>query len=1053
MKTKLKGILTLLLAFVVQITFAQEKTVSGTVSEESGPLPGVSVSVKGTTKGTETDFDGKYSIKAKPGDILSFSYIGYKTIEKTVDSASVIDVILTEDASVLEEIVVTAYGIKREKKSLGFAQQSVKGDAIGKAREMDISNAIAGKISGVQIVGNNSSTFGASTIKLRGEDNVLYVVDGIRMTDATDINPDNVASMSVLKGGSATALYGPDGVNGVVVITTKRGEKGKATFQINHATSFNTVRNLPEYQNEYGGGYSQTWNTFSYDPATDPASWAAFDGQKIVEYYADESWGPKLDGTLVRHWDSWIEGSPEFGQLRAWSPSTNSVDQFYTTGITNNTTFSFSKADDDYSIRTAMTYIDQEGVVPNSNQETTRALVNARYNVSDKFEVFANLNYESRYRLNNPDQNYGNLGSNFNQWWQRQLDFSRLRDYELNGNVYSWNIKGPRDTAPLYWDMPYFESYENIRNEEKTSFFGKIGGNYKFNDQFSVLVEARRTFNSEFRDDRGTTKSNLVVPFYDEFTLRRERNEVFGMLTYTDEYLNGDLDLTANIGAETTDYFYRSITAETSGGLTIPDFYNLAGSKDAVNTTTYISEWKSRGIFAKASLGYKDMAYLDGAYRLDWRSTANPDDNRVDTYGLSGSFLAHKVIPQNDILTFAKVRVGYSTAPLFPSVYQISAVYDVSDPLYQGEGTMSVDATQANPDLTGGKRQELEIGTELNFLNNRISLDFTYFNRKDKEIPVSVDLDGATGYSNTFVNAGQTTSTGIEVGLFGDVIKKENFTFELGVNFATLSKTVDAIYGDIQARDLSTYTSRMRLQERVGEEWGLFYGTGFATDENGNRIINESNGSYSYAQQSNKNLGSLLPDFTGGLTTNFTYKNFNLSLGFDFQVGGQYYSRTDRYYTHSGLAPKTAGLNDKGNPIRDAVADGGGVHIIGVLQTGTDAEGNPISDGTVVDTYYDAQSWFSLGNIGQIYENNLYDASYAKLRTIRFNYNVESSFVEKLKLKSATVGVFANNVWLIYSDLPWVDPSELEKRSGYNWAENGTLPSTRNVGLNLKLTF
>ncbi|APZ45068.1 hypothetical protein BW723_01605 [Polaribacter reichenbachii] len=1054
MKTTFKEILTLLLVLVVHTKIlAQEKTVSGTVSEETGPLPSVSVSIKGTGKGTETDFDGKFTIIAKPGDILSFSYVGYKTIEKTIGSSSIINVTMIEDSSVLEEIVVTAYGIKREKKSIGYAQQTVKGDAIGKAREMDISNSIAGKISGVQIVGNNSSTFGTSEIKLRGEDNVLYVVDGIRITDITDINPDNVASMSVLKGGSATALYGPDGVNGVVVITTKKGEKGKATFQINHATSFNTVTNLPEYQNEYGGGYSQTFNTFSYDPTIDPVSWAAFDGQKIVEYYADESWGPKLDGTLVRHWDSWIEDSPEFGQLRAWSPTPNDVDHFFSTGITNNTTFSFSKADEDYSIRTSLTYIDQEGVVPNSKQETTRALINTSYKISDKFEIFGNLNYESRGRLNNPDQNYGNLGSNFNQWWQRQLDFSKLREYELNGQVYSWNIKGVRDTAPLYWDMPYFESYENIRNDDKTSFFGKIGGTYTFNDKLSVLVEGRSTFNSYFSDDRGTTKSQLVTPFYTEYTSRRKRNEVFGMLTYTDEYLNGNIDITANIGAETTDYFFRSIDSDTSGGLTIPDFYNLAGSKDAVTTTSYTSEWKSRGLFTKVSLGYKDLAYLDGSYRFDWRSTANPDNNRVDTYGVSGSFLAHKIIPKNDILTFAKARVGISTSPLFPTVYQISAVYDVSDPLYQGEGTMLVDDTQANSELTGGLREEMEIGTELNLFNNRISLDFTYFNRKDKEIPVSVDLDGATGYSNTYVNAGQTTSKGVEIGIFGDVIKKEDFTFELGVNFATLSKTVDAIYGDIQARDLSTYTTSMRLQERVGEEWGLFYGTGFALDENGNRIINESNGSYSYALQNNKKLGSLLPDFTGGLTTNFTYKNFNLSLGFDFQVGGQYYSRTDRYYIHSGLSPETAGLNDKGNPKRDAVADGGGVHIVGVLQTGTDAEGNPISDGTVVDTYYDAQSWYGLGNIGLVYENNLYDASYAKLRTIRLNYNFDKSIAEKFKLDSASISVFANNVWLIYSDLPWVDPSELEKRSGYNWAENGTLPSTRNIGLNLKLTF
>ncbi|MGB0878943.1 MAG: SusC/RagA family TonB-linked outer membrane protein [Polaribacter sp.] len=1053
MKTMVKGILTLLLAFVVQINFAQEKTVSGIVSDSSGTLPGVSVLIKGTNKGTETDFDGKYSIKTQTGDVLSFSYIGYKTAERTVGVSNTINITLEEGGEVLDEIVVTALGIKREKKSLGVSQQSVKGDALVKAKEIDISNALAGKISGLQIVGNNSSTFGVSTIKLRGESNVLYVVDGVRIYSSSDINADNVADISVLKGGSATALYGPEGRNGVVIITTKRGKKGETTFGIDYALSVNSVVNLPEYQNEYGGGYSQTWNTFSYDPTQDPASWASFDGQRIPEYNADESWGPRLDGTMVRHWDSWIPNGSEFGNLRAWSPTTNDVDAFYNNAITNNTTFSFAKADENYNIRSSVSYISQEGVVPNSKRETTRVAINASYDITDKFEFYANLNYEDRYTLNNPEQNYGNLGSNFNQWWQRQLDFSRLRNYEYEGKVYSWNIKGPRNAAPLYWDMPYFHSYENTKNETKNASFGKIGGNYTFNDNFVLKAEARKTFNSYNFDDRGTTKSLLDPSFYLERATRVKRDEFFAMLSYSNKFMDDEIDLTANAGGEITNYAYRQITGQTVGGLTIPGFYNLAGSKDPASVTTNYSNWKNRGMFVRTSIGYKNMAYLDGSYRLDWRSTANPEDNRVGTYGISASLLAHKLISKNDILSFAKLRAGISTAPLFPSVYLISSTYEAGDPIYQTEVTQSISGTQPNPDLTGGIRQELEIGTEMSFLNNRLSLDFTYFNRDDKDNPVRVALDGATGYSFVYVNAGETTSKGIEFALFGDVIKKEDFRFELGVNFATLSKVVNKISEDIKSRDLSTYTSRMKLQERVGEEWGLFYGTGFAEDANGNRIIQLSGGNYSYAQQKNKYLGSLLPDFTGGLTTNFTYKNMNLNFGFDFQKGGKYYSRTERYYNHSGIAPITVGLNDKGNPKRDPVASGGGIHITGVLQTGTDADGNPTSDGTVVDTYVNPQDWYNLGNLGNIYENNLHDATYFKLRTIRFNYSFDQKIAEKLNLKSASIGAYANNVWLIYSDLPWVDPSELEKRSGINWAENGTLPSTRSLGLNFKLTF
>jgi len=1049
MKTKFNGILTLLLALVVQISFAQEKIVSGTVSDNSGALPGVSVLVKGTTTGTETNFDGKYSLKAKTGDVLSFSYLGYKTVEKTIGSSSTINVTMEEDANVLDEVVVTGLGIKRDKKALGFSQQSVKGEELVKAKETDISNALAGKISGVQIVGNASSTFGSSQIKLRGETNVLYVVDGVKVYASSDINTDNVADISVLKGGSATAIYGPEGRNGVIVITTKLAKKGEATVDVDYATTINSVTNLAGFQNEYGGGYQQDFPLFSYNPAIDPASWASFNGQKIPEYYADESWGPKLDGTMVRHWDSWIKGAPTFGELRAWSPSANDSNTFYEVALTQNASIAFNKADEKYSIRTSVSYIEQNGVIPNSKKEQTRIALNAKYNVSDKLEFFANINYENRFLLNDPEQGYANLGSNFKQWWQRQLDMKRLRNYEQYGQIVSWNINGPRDPSPLYWDMPYFHSYENLNHQNKNSVFGKVGVNYTFNDNITFTAEVRRTFNAYANDDRGTTKSKLDTPFYSQSTSQANNKEFFAMANYNNKFMADKLDVDVSVGTELSEYKYQSLSANTVGGLTIPLFYNLAGSKDPVNTSTSISQTQSRSVFTKASVGYDNMVYLDGSYRLDWKSTATPDKNRIDTYGVSASFLAHKIIPKNDLLNFAKLRAGYSTSPFFPNAYQISSIYNVGN-LYNGFGTLAVSTTQANAALEGGVRKELEIGTEMYFFNNKIQIDLTYFNRKDEGIPVGVPLDGATGYSSVTVNAGKTTSSGLELGLSGDVIRTKYFTFGLALNLATLSKVVDFIYDGVISRDLSSFSSNLLLQERVGEERGLFYGRGFANGANG-EIMYKSNGNF--ALQPNKFLGSLLPDFTGGVSTNFDYKNISLSLGFDFQVGGRYYSRTERYMDHSGLTSITAGLNDKGNPLRDPVASGGGVHIVGVLQTGTDASGNPISDGTVVDRYVDAQGYFSSGNLGNSYENNVHDATYAKLRSIRFNYTLNKDFINKFNIKSASIGAFANNVWLIYSTVSWIDPSELEKRSGINWAEAGTLPQTRSFGLNLKLTF
>ena len=1046
MKTKFNGILTLLLALVVQISFAQEKTVSGTVSDTSGALPGVSILIKGTTTGTETDFDGKYSIKAKVGDVLSFSYLGYKTVERTVGSSSTINVTMEEDANVLDEVVVTGLGIKRDKKALGFSQQTVDGEAIVKAKEVDISNALAGKVSGVQIVGNNSSTFGGSQIKLRGESNVLYVVDGIKVYSSTDINTDNVADISILKGGSATAIYGPDGRNGVVVITTKHAKKGETTFEIDYASTINQVTNLPTYQNEYGGGYSQTWNTFTYNAATDPASWAAFQGQKIPEYYADESWGPKLDGTQVRHWDSWIPGGDEFGNTRAWSPTTSDVEDFYETGITSNTNFAFAKAGDDYNIRTSLSLIDQGGIVPNSNRKTVNFSVNATYDITEKFSVTANINYQDRKTLNNPDQNYGNLGSNMNQWWQRQLDLDRLKNYDQNGQIVSWNIRGPRDARPLYWDMPYFHSYENTKNDYKNTTYGKISGTYKFNDKFSVLGEVRSTFNSYSGNDRGTTKSLLDPAFYSEYYYKNNKEHYFGMITYTDKFADGNIDLNVSLGGEIVNNDYSWTSSTTNGDLSIPEFYNLAGSTDPVTTSTNRVQSKTRGTFLKASAGYKSMLYLDGAYRMDWSSTANPDDNRVETFGVSTSFLAHKLFDKSEIITFAKVRAGYASAPYFPNPYQISSTYEAGD-LYQGNGTLSVPTTQSNANLVGGTRKEFEIGTEFRFIKNRIGFDITYFDRVDEDLPTSVSLDGSTGYSNITVNSGKTTSNGIELGLNGTILKSDDFSWDLAVNFGTLNKKVVEIYPGVESYDISTYTSNMKLQARVGEEYGLFYGTGYARHTDGSIIFTNSD---NFARHRNKKIGSLLPDFTGGLTANVRYKNFDLYLGFDGQKGGLYYSRTERYIDHSGISDYTAGLNDKGNPLRDPVASGGGIHIQGVLQTGTDADGVPISDGTVVDKYIDPQDYFNLGNLGNIYEHNVHDASYVKLRTVKLTYNFNENLINALGIDSAQLSLLGNNVWLIYSDLPWVDPSELEKRNDVNWAENGTLPMTSSYGLNLK---
>ncbi|MBG7613549.1 SusC/RagA family TonB-linked outer membrane protein [Polaribacter sp. BAL334] len=1036
MKTKLKWIVMLLLALVVQISFAQEKTVSGTVSDSSGNLPGVSVLVKGTKTGTETDFNGKYTIKAKVGDVLSFSYVGYKTSEKKVGTSSTIDIVMVEDAGLLDEIVITSLGIKRDKKSVGSSQQSVKPENLVRSRETDLNNALAGRVSGVQAVGAPSAGFDNSGIRLRGQSISLYIVDNVKVNSISDINTDDIADLTVLKGAAATALYGPEATGGIIIITTKTAKKGQAIITLNHSTAMENVYALPEYQNEYGGGYSQEFNTFTFNPAQHPASWSAFNGQPMVEYYADESWGPKMNGQMVRHWDSWIQGDPEFGKLRAFSPNPNNVKDFFDTGTVNNTSVDFTKGGEGYNIKGGIVNIDRTSVVPNSFRRQVQAYTNIRFNITDKLEAYANINYQDRRTRNFPDNGYGNIASNFNQWWQRQLDMDRVRNYNRNGSFVSWNINSPTDTRPLYWDSPFFETNENLNFQTKNATYGRMGLNYTVNDNLNGYIEIRKTYNSFEFNDRLAFGGVNPIPSYSENESFDYRDELFGIVNYSKD-ITEDLDMNASVGFELITLGGETLRSNTNGGLTTLNFYSLSTSADrpTVVNSSYLQ--KSKGVFAKASFGYKDMLFLDGSARFDWGSTAYDQANRVETYGGSLSFIFTKLIEQNDIISFGKLRASMASGPFFPARYLLSPAFDIGTP-YGSSGTLSNQGNFPNPTLEGGQRVDYEFGTELKLFNNKIDLDVTYFNRVDKNLPSRVTLDGSTGFTQTFLNSGQQTSSGIEIGLNFSPVKSEDLEWSVYTNFSTLKRTVDAIADGVDINVLSSSWRGIQLQERKGEEWGAIYGRAFRRDADGNMILS-STGNPLY--DTNQYLGNVLPDFTGGLSNNIRYKNFNLGFDIDFQSGGKVFSVTRMFNNYSGLGVETVGLNNLGNPVRDAVADGGGVLIEGVDAT----TGLPVSYNVEAQTYW--------GRLFALHERWIYDASYVKLRTVRLDYELPAKMLEKTPFNKLNLGIFANNVWLIHSAIPGLDPSEIETANGVNWTEGGQLPNVRTVGINVRMSF
>ena len=1032
--------MSLLMTF--QLGFAQ-KTVSGTVTDSSGvPLPGATVVVQGTSNGVTTNFDGIYSISANEGDQLVASFVGYASVSATVGASSTLDFSLSPDNS-LEEVVVTALGITRAAKSLGFAQQAVSGDALTKTKETDFRTALAGKVAGVQVIGGTSSTFEPSAIRLRGEQNVLYVVDGIPMS-STDINTAIIDNITVLKGAAATALYGYDARSGVIVITTKKAKRGETYISVDHNTVLSEVNRLPNYQNEYGGGYYQSWDTFTYNPNTDPAEWAAFNGHYIPYYAADESWGPKMDGTLVRHWDSWIPDHPDFGTLRPWSPNPDNVKNFFNLGVKNTTSLAFAKGGEDYSFRASARASQDEAVVPNATRDVYDLNINGEIKLTDDISIYSSLNARLQQTDNYVSSGYGSLASNFSQWWQRQLDMDRLeKNYYYNGVFYTWNRRSARNARPQYWDAPHYEQYFNTNANENSTYSGNFGINIDLADNLTANVEVKRRAYTRHNWGRSYVGVNTLnqTPGYSEGSYNQSFNQLLAKLNYSLD-ITEDLDLTAIVGYTADQNKWVSTSANTVGGLQIPDFYTISNSKDKPNYSTSRTNTKYRSAFANASIGYKDLLFIDGSYRFDWGSTANPDNNRIETFQLSGSFIFSNLIDLPS-LTFGKLRAGYAESPIFPGAYATNQTYSTGTS-YGSLPSMAVPNTLANPNLTGGLRTETEYGVELKFFDNRFGIDFTYFDREDSNLPVSVTAPASSGYSRLSVNSKVTSSDGIELAISGTPILTDNFRWDLSANVGTLTKTVDFIYEGIDRVILNSWLSwsSMDLQEIVGEEWGILYGRKRRTDANGNYVYNSSG---TYAYDNNQILGNIMPDATGGITSSMQYKNWDLSIGIDWQDGGLYHSVTDMFSVAAGMHAWTAGVNDKGNPKRDPVSSGGGVHQVGVY-----------TDGSPADFYMAPDSW-AWGNWTRD-DLWLVDASFVKLRQVRLGYSFDSNSLDKTPFSSINVALIGNNLGLLYENSQWdggIDPSEMGSNwSGNNFAsEGGQMPSARSVGLNISLQF
>ena len=1074
------------------LAFAQTRVVSGRVTDKEGnAVPYASVKVKGTDKGINADAAGVYSIKVKEGDVLVISATNFKAIEVTVGSQSSIATNL-EKTGTLGEVVVTttsAVGIKRNARSNASNVQSITSDQLNTIRQSDVNNALAGKVAGAQVRSQSAAALGRETVvRLRGENGIgigggaLYVVDGTIVPSSNDINTDDVEDLTVLQGPAAAALFGPAGSNGAIVINTKKAKKGSKTLgiEINSTINFDKVYILPDYQNSYAGG-NGLYN--SSDGITGmkkfvwqsnmPIGWKALNGKYYPDYEEDESWGPRMVGQEYIPWYAWYPGTEYSYKTAKLTPQPNNARDFFNTGVTKLNNVNFSKAGDNYSFRASYTNLDQTGLIPLSYLKKSTFTVNGSIDLSPKLTLATNITYINQKSNAENDDGYANTTTgSFNQWFHRDIDMSILKAFSNyktpDGVLATWNHGDPERWNPAtpntfygsrYWFSPYAwqNNISNFVNRDR--LFGDVSLNYRVNNDLSFKFTYRKqqlTTSSEVKQYNNLQNSiidNAAGFNYWESIASRpapwggygisysySNRQNFEFLSSYTKKINKDFSLNANAGVDILKTEARAFNANTMGGLLIPDVFTLSNSKNTINYANTISRSADRALFVRGDVSFRKYLYAEASLRKDFSSTENY--GFIITTKSAGLSFVFSDLVKNDFpfLSYGKLRASTGQISNTLGIYQNSSVYSVNAQQWNGNFLMTEVDKVIDPKLHGAVNNEKEAGIELRFLKNRIGISGTYWDRTNKDFPFNVSIYGGSGYSSLATNAGEVKKTGVDVQAFFVPIRTKNLDWMLTATWGRLltNEVVSIAPGitRIVTESGQAGTSAYLVSE-VGQPWGQIRGIGFKRI-NGQPVIG-ADGLYEAAPE--VNFGSSLPDFTGGVQNSFTiFKNFLVNINIDYSVGGKFFSLSEFYGYSTGLYAATAGLNDKGNPIRDKVADGGGVHVTGVNELG-----EPVSK------YVEARDYYrQFPNGAGIAEPYIRDLTFVKLRELSVGYKIPVKDLRIGKyINSATFSIVARNPWLIYRKSSSFDPSEMSTNTG----EDGQLPGTRGIGVNLKLGF
>lgn len=1052
----------------------QDRIISGTVTsqEDKLPIPGVSVKIVGATGGVVTGSDGKYSLNV-PKNIttLQFSFIGYVTQNRPITASSVINVALSGESQGLSEVIVTANAIKREKRTLGYSAPTLNTDELTSGQSPSVIGALSGKVAGVNITSSSNTPGSSSRVVLRGGSSIsgsnqaLIVVDGVPIDNTSaiggasslssvdfgnrgnDINPDDVATMTVLKGPAAAALYGSRASNGALIITTKSGTKGtKSKITFSTTNTFSSVLKLPDLQNEYGQGY--------YDePGTDDAS---------TTYISDPrenwSWGAPFTGNL-QEWGQQIDGVT---QVKPYSAVKNNIRDFFDTGFATSNNLGFAGGGEKTTFYLGLNSLNSNGTFPGNKDVFNK--YNVRFNgtaeLSDKFTAGVSFNY-SKTSANQVAGGQGS-GSVYNNVLQtpRDIPLTDFKDLNNKYNGYGLNGLNKYGYYGAYNMNPYYilENYDNFDDVNRVT--GNFNLAYKPVKWINIVErlgvdtysERRRELAPKYSftpaDEAGNYDGSNQIENGQYRLSQMNVNEIVHDLMVTANHkfsddFEGSLMVGNNIRMRNTS---TNITAtNASGGLVQAGWYNLSNSNGPVDVEQdYSSNRRLFGLYADLNLSYKNMLFLEATARNDWSSTLPTKNNSFFYPSVSLSYLFSELLKKSDkfgFLDYGKLRTSYAQVGNDTDPYQLISTFQRGEingnfgstvfP-FGNVNALMLGSTLGNANLRPEKTSSFEIGTELGFLKNRLAVDFSYYVNNSKDQIVSIPVPGSTGFGFAVTNAGEIQNKGIELSLRGTPIKTSyGLSVELTGTFTKNNSEVISLRDGVDQISLGGF-SGMGITAAVGRTYGEFYGVRNARDSEGRTIVNPTTG-IPVRSTTPEYLGSYNPKYQASLGTNITFKQLSLGVLFDTKHGGVFYSRTKDITAFTGTSLETGGPR---------------INTIFPNSVYLDADGNSVVNTTVG---YNKQDYFSNLPAGE----NIVDATYVKLRNLSLSYTFNKKQLNSSKLSALTVGVFGNNLFIWtpdsnqYTD-PEVNSAGAGNVQGFDYSAQ---PSVRNYGLNVKVAF